>query len=84
MNVFNNPEIAGKYDNYYQTDFGKKVDEIEKNLVLSLISDIPRGVMLEVGCGTGHWTRFFIDQGFKLTGIDISESMLQIVKKKKD
>ncbi len=38
--------------------------------------------MLELGCGTGHWTEFFINQGFKVTGVDISDPMLNIARGK--
>lgn len=78
MNVFENKEIALKYDGYYQTEFGKEIDKIEKNIVLNLIKEIPRDKMLELGCGTGHWSDFFVDQGFEFIGIDSSETMLNI------
>jgi len=83
MNVFLKPEIANSYDEYYQSDFGKKVDKIEKDIITDLIKELPRNEMLELGCGTGHWSDFFSKNGFKVTGIDISEAMLTIAKDKK-
>lgn len=83
MNVFLKPEIASNYDEYYQSDFGKKVDKIEKAIIADLIKELPRNEMLELGCGTGHWSDFFSKNGFKVTGIDISEAMLDIAKDKK-
>lgn len=82
MNVFLKTAVAETYDDYYLTDFGKQVDNLEQKLVSELISNIPRGPMLELGCGTGHWTDFFIREGFQLTGVDISEPMLQIARSK--
>jgi len=82
MNVFIKPEIANNYDDYYQSDFGKKVDKIEQNIISSLIKEIPKNEMLELGCGTGHWSEYFSKKGFKLTGIDISDAMLNIAKRK--
>ena len=38
--------------------------------------------MLELGCGTGQWTEYFIKKGFKLTGIDISDEMLKFAHSK--
>lgn len=80
MNPFNNINIANSYDDYYNTDFGKKVDLIEKELIKDLISDISRDQMLELGCGTGHWTEFFLKEGFELTALDISEPMLELAR----
>lgn len=80
MNVFIKPEIANKYDSYYETELGKKVNEIEERLMSKLLQDIPRKEMLELGCGTGHWTNFFVNQGFQVTAGDISDEMLAFVK----
>lgn len=82
MNIFLNNDIANKYDAYYQTPFGKQIDEIEKRIISQLIKNIPRKNMLELGCGTGHWTEFFINQGFEVTATDISEAMLQLAEAK--
>lgn len=82
MNPFNNINIANSYDDYYNTDFGKQVDIIEKDIIKTLMSDITRGKMLELGCGTGHWTEFFLKEGFELTASDISEPMLELARTK--
>jgi ubiquinone/menaquinone biosynthesis C-methylase UbiE len=82
MNVFKDPGTANNYDAYYQTDFGKKVDEIEKSLMRKMIENIPRIPMLEVGCGTGHWSAFFLEEGFNVTGVDSSEPMLNVAREK--
>ena len=82
MNVFLKSEIANNYDDYYQSDFGKKIDAIEKDIFDLLINGIPKREMLELGCGTGHWSDYFLQKGFKVIGIDTSEAMLSIAKKK--
>lgn len=82
MSVFKKEDIANAYDAYYQTEMGRKVDEIERKLMHKLLSSIPRGNMLELGCGTGHWTKFFIDEGFRLTALDNSEMMLKLAEHK--
>jgi ubiquinone/menaquinone biosynthesis C-methylase UbiE len=82
MNVFIKPEIANSYDEYYQSYFGKKVDEIERNIIDCLIQKVPKTEMLELGCGTGHWTKFFSSKDFNVTGIDTSKTMLDIAKGK--
>lgn len=83
MNIFEKSKIAEEYDDYYMTDFGKKVDQIEKEIISDLLKDIPRGEMIDLGCGTGHWTDFFAEKDFKLKGVDASEAMLNIARNKK-
>ena len=82
MNPFSRIDIANSYDDYYNTDFGKKVDLIEKEIIKDIISEISRDQMLELGCGTGHWTEFFLKEGFELTALDISEPMLELARAK--
>ena len=82
MSLFDFDKIAETYDDYYKTDFGKKVDLIEKNIVRHLLSQLPRGKALEIGSGTGHWTKFFKHLGFDIIGVDISDKMLEIARKK--
>lgn len=83
MNIFLNKDIAEIYDAYYQTKLGKQIDRIEKGIIAELLSTVPKGNLLDIGCGTGHWTEYFIERGFKPTAVDSSESMLEIAKGKK-
>jgi len=80
--IFDFNLVAEYYDEYYNSEFGRKVDAVEKRLVKKYIEQIPIKNALEVGCGTGHWTEFFINNGFEITGIDISENMINIARKK--
>jgi len=82
MNVFKNKIIAESYDNFYTTELGKQIDAIEKGMISELIENIPKTEMLELGCGTGHWTEYFLKQNFKIIAIDTSEPMLDIALKK--
>jgi len=81
-NVFLNPTVAAAYDSYYQNEAGKTIDEIEKNILAPYLNNLPTGHLLELGCGTGHWTQFFSEQGFQVTAIDNSEAMLEIAREK--
>jgi ubiquinone/menaquinone biosynthesis C-methylase UbiE len=81
-NVFLTAEVALGYDTYYQTETGKIVDNIEKKIVLAHLKNLPKTNWLELGCGTGHWTKFFSDCGFQVTAIDNSEAMLEIARSK--
>ena len=41
-----------------------------------------KGIMLELGCGTGSVTRRMVDAGYSMIGIDNSEEMLSIARQK--
>ncbi|MFW5886969.1 MAG: class I SAM-dependent methyltransferase, partial [Bacteroidota bacterium] len=83
MNIFQKTKIAQDYDDYYLTDFGKQVDRIEKEMISGLLNEIPKGEMIDLGCGTGHWTHFFTEKGFRVKAVDASEAMLNIARNKK-
>ncbi|UYP45237.1 Ubiquinone biosynthesis O-methyltransferase, mitochondrial [Candidatus Lokiarchaeum ossiferum] len=82
-NPFLDPEIANDYDTIYRTREGKYIDYFEKASMDKLLRNLPRGKLLEVGCGTGRWSNFFSSLGFDVTGIDSSLPMLEIARKKK-
>jgi len=69
--------LAGSYDNWYAGRRGAMYDRLEKKLIADFLSAEAEGKkLLEVGCGTGHWSRFFSECGFEVTGLDISERMI--------
>jgi len=81
-NVFLTPEVASGYDAYYQTETGKIVDNIEKEIILAHLKRLPKTNWLELGCGTGHWTKFFSENELRITAVDNSEAMLEIARSK--
>jgi len=42
---------------------------------------IEKGKILDLGCGPGHHSRIFADNGFDVVGIDLSKEMIAIAKK---
>jgi len=69
--------VADSYDSWYAGRRGAMYDRLEKKLITSLLPAKAGGKkLLEVGCGTGHWSRFFSEFGFRVTGVDISERMI--------
>ena len=42
----------------------------------------PQGVILEAGCGVGHWVRLLADNGYKAYGIDYSERTIKALQVK--
>ena len=79
---------ARSYEDFYQTPYGKTIDRLEKALMEKLIREaLPQSArsrlqLLEVGCGTGIWTDFFVQLGFTVIGIDPSEAMLEVARSK--
>ncbi len=41
----------------------------------------PNDKILDLGCGPGHHSRVFSENGFQVTGIDLSKEMINIAKK---
>ncbi len=81
-NVFIQSSIANAYDAYYQSEQGLIIDRIEKKLIGDFLKTISGDKLLDLGCGTGHWTRFFKNHGFEVTGIDNSDAMLTVAQRK--
>ncbi len=81
--TFDFDPIAERYDRWYDEPQGAIYDRLEKRAVARLLPDRGRGgELLDVGCGTGHWARFFAKRGFRVTGIDISPSMVRLARAK--
>lgn len=75
-NPFVEPAIVVGYETWYET-IGRRADHLEKALLGRLLADFPQGrTLLEVGCGTGHFTRWCGEQGWRAIGLDLSSAML--------
>ncbi|MEA3341990.1 MAG: class I SAM-dependent methyltransferase [Chloroflexota bacterium] len=70
-------EVAARYDAWYETPEGRRVDELEKAALRWLLEGFPRArSVLEVGCGTGHFTHWMHEEGLAAVGADLSAAML--------
>jgi ubiquinone/menaquinone biosynthesis C-methylase UbiE len=80
-NPFDNPNLAARYEQWY-AGRGRRSDRLEKRLLGELLHDFPdAGTVLEIGCGTGHFTRWIVTLGFCVVGLDSSAAMLSEVRK---
>jgi ubiquinone/menaquinone biosynthesis C-methylase UbiE len=65
-----------RYEEWYLGK-GRRADTLEKELLEKLLDlfDAPRSV-IEVGCGTGHFTHWMAQRGLDAVGLDSSAAML--------
>ncbi|MGB9792759.1 MAG: class I SAM-dependent methyltransferase [Thermacetogeniaceae bacterium] len=74
--------IACQYDEWYKRPLGALVDRIEKEPVYEFLQPAAGEEILDVGCGTGNFSLELARLGAKVTGIDISEEMLGVARRK--
>jgi ubiquinone/menaquinone biosynthesis C-methylase UbiE len=76
INPFTDPAMVSGYETWYETT-GRRADRLEKLLLKRLLARFPQAsTVLEVGCGTGHFTRWFGEQGLQAMGLDLSRPIL--------
>jgi ubiquinone/menaquinone biosynthesis C-methylase UbiE len=64
------------YDAWYRSPRGKWTGETEYRLLTKLLRPMPGESLLDIGCGTGYFTRRFAESGLAVTGVDPSPAML--------
>lgn len=72
-------DIADQYDRTFSTlNFRIPVEE---HSILSALGDVRGRTVLEIACGTGHYTRALLRRGAaRVIGVDRSEDMLRIAR----
>jgi len=80
--LFDFGPLAGMYEDWYKTPEGKAHDRVQQKDVGALLPPAEgRQRLLDVGCGTGHWSRFFHALSYDVQGVEISEEMITVAKK---
>ncbi len=69
-------EHPERYEAWYRTPRGAWIAEREFRLIRLLLGSDATGSLLDVGCGTGHFTRRFREAGFAVTGLDMDPNAL--------
>ena len=73
---------ASDYDAWYTDKKGSFVGKVETELAFNMM-EIKKGMkILDVGCGTGNFSVKLAKKGCSVTGIDVSDEMLSIARKK--
>lgn len=73
--TYEDPLVVRSYLEAYGANF-------HKVLAKDFLKSLNGKRVLDLGCGPGHYTRFFSDQGMTTVGIDYSEEMIRIAKEK--
>jgi ubiquinone/menaquinone biosynthesis C-methylase UbiE len=74
---------AVRYEGWYVTSKGQRADRAERGLLTWLLTSIPSAVsLLEIGCGTGHFTRWLRDMPLQVVGLDRSPAMLNELRRR--
>jgi len=77
QNPFADPTFVEGYEDWYST-LGQRADRLEKKLLAWLLDAFNDAhTILEVGCGTGHFTRWFESRGMFPVSLDLSRMMLR-------
>jgi ubiquinone/menaquinone biosynthesis C-methylase UbiE len=68
---------ARRYEGWYTTPRGQHVDHAEQLLLDKLLLHFPTARrVLEIGCGTGHFSEYLAKKGLSVIGLDRSPAML--------
>lgn len=68
---------APRYAGWYTTPRGHRAEQAERALLAWLLEPFPQAQsVLEVGCGTGHFTIWLASQGFRVVGLDRAPAMV--------
>src|SRR6056297_1641795 len=74
-------EYPENFARFYDLLYEELRDSVDKNFFMNHIQKC-KGKVLEVGVGTGRFFREALNRGADIYGIDISESMLRVLKEK--
>lgn len=79
--LFDFGPLAAGYEGWYDTPEGRMYDAVQQQDVRCLLAPArPGDTLLDVGCGTGHWSRFFHVLGYEVHGVDISPAMVAVAR----
>jgi SAM-dependent methyltransferase len=72
------------YEAWYHTTRGKWIAGIEWKLLFNLMRPDANTTLLDVGCGTGYFSRQFTEVGLSVTGLDPNQAVLAYARQQDD
>jgi ubiquinone/menaquinone biosynthesis C-methylase UbiE len=66
-----------RYDQWFETPIGRLVRQYERDLIMELLGPQAGDLILDAGCGTGVFTEEILAAGARVTGLDLSLSMVR-------
>lgn len=82
---YSSGDVAKDYDAVrFESPGGRATDALQKSLVARAIDAIDlRGKRaLDIACGTGRFTKMLVERGAEVTGLDVSNAMIEQAKEK--
>lgn len=70
-----------EYEAWYETARGRWIAGSEFDLMMRLMKPPAGATLLDVGCGTGHFSRRFAAAGLHVTGLDPDAAMLDYARR---
>ncbi len=68
---------AAAYNAWYETARGRWIGETEYRLLYQVLAPAPGDSLLDVGCGSGYFTRRLAQDHLRVTGVDPDAGMLR-------
>lgn len=79
-------EVNNPYDHdlayVHEAGFASHANEMARALLPEFTPAQPGDLMVDLGCGPGHWTKILSDAGFACWGVDLSPAMIALAKKR--
>lgn len=77
-------QIAERYDQIRFSGLsGRVFDRLEKRALRRAFADVPTGArVMDAPCGTGRLAEVLLGAGYRVVGVDISEAMLEVARRR--
>ena len=73
---------ANYYDFVFERRYGKRIHDLTRNNLMKIQEFAPNGKILDFGAGTGRISIPLAKDGYKVTAVDCSSEMLEVLRSK--